>query len=78
MLADGYTVDVDALRTLAREVRPKLITAGGSLNLFPHPVARMRAIADEVGATLLFDAAHLSGMIAGRAWAEPARARART
>ncbi len=46
---DGYTVDVDALRTLARETRPRLITIGGSLNLFPHPVAAIREIADEVG-----------------------------
>jgi glycine hydroxymethyltransferase len=69
--ADGYTVDVDALRRLAHEVRPKLITLGGSLNLFPHPVAAARGIADEVGALLMFDAAHLSGMVAGRAWANP-------
>lgn len=71
VLADGYTVDVAALRTLAREVKPKLITAGGSLNLFPHPVAAMREVADEVGAKLLFDAAHLSGMVAGATWANP-------
>jgi glycine hydroxymethyltransferase len=71
VLADGYTVDVAALRALAREVQPKLITAGGSLNLFPHPVAAMREIADEVGAKLLFDAAHLSGMVAGRSWGNP-------
>ncbi|MFO1328250.1 MAG: aminotransferase class I/II-fold pyridoxal phosphate-dependent enzyme [Rubrivivax sp.] len=69
--ADGYTVDVDALRTLARQVRPKLITLGGSLNLFAHPVAAVRAIADEVGCPLMFDAAHLSGMVAGGAWANP-------
>jgi glycine hydroxymethyltransferase len=69
--ADGYTVDVDALRTLARQVRPKLITLGGSLNLFAHPVAAVREIADAVGAVLMFDAAHLSGMVAGRAWANP-------
>ena len=69
--ADGYTVDVAALRSLARELKPKLITAGGSLNLFAHPVAEMRAVADEVGAKLLFDAAHLAGMVAGRAWANP-------
>ena len=67
----GYTVDVAALGTLARQVRPKLITLGGSLNLFPHPVAAVRAVADEVGAVLLFDAAHLSGMVAGRAWPNP-------
>jgi glycine hydroxymethyltransferase len=69
--ADGYTVDVDALRRVAREARPKLITLGGSLNLFPHPVSAVRGIADEVGALLMFDAAHLSGMIAGRAWPNP-------
>ena len=63
--ADGYTVDVDALRRLAHEVKPRLITLGGSLNLFEHPVAAARGIADEVGARLMFDAAHLSGMIAG-------------
>jgi glycine hydroxymethyltransferase len=69
--ADGYTVDVDALRVLALEVRPTLITIGGSLNLFPHPVARIREVADEVGALLLCDAAHQCGMFAGGAWPNP-------
>ena len=66
-----YTVDVDALRTEARRLRPKLITIGGSLNLFPHPIREIRTIADEIGALVLFDAAHMSGMIAGRAWQQP-------
>lgn len=69
--ADGYSVDVPALLRLAAEVRPKLITLGGSLNLFAHPVAAVREIADKVGALLMFDAAHLSGMIAGGTWANP-------
>jgi glycine hydroxymethyltransferase len=69
--AERYSIDVDALRRLAHELRPRLITAGGSLNLFEHPVADLRAIADEVGAWLMFDAAHLSGMFAGRAWKNP-------
>ena len=69
--ADGYTVDLEGLRTLAHTVRPKLITIGMSLNLFPHPVREIRAIADEVGACVLFDAAHQSGMIAGRVFADP-------
>ncbi|HUH97588.1 MAG TPA: aminotransferase class I/II-fold pyridoxal phosphate-dependent enzyme [Anaerolineales bacterium] len=67
----NYTVDVDALRKMARAVKPKLITIGGSLNLFPHPITAIRSIADEVGAYVLFDAAHLSGMIAGGAWQQP-------
>ncbi|MGW1680839.1 aminotransferase class I/II-fold pyridoxal phosphate-dependent enzyme [Saccharopolyspora sp. NPDC002376] len=69
--ADGYTVDVGGLRALAREVRPKLITIGSSLNIHDHPVGAIREIADEVGAKVLFDAAHLCGLIAGRAWQQP-------
>ncbi|PLX38290.1 MAG: serine hydroxymethyltransferase [Hyphomicrobiales bacterium] len=69
--ADGYSVDLGALREQARAVRPKLITIGGSLNLFPHPVAAIREIADEVGAKVMFDAAHQCGIIAGGAWPNP-------
>lgn len=69
--ADGYTVDLDGLAELARTVKPKLITIGGSLNLFPHPVGDIRAIADSVGALVLFDAAHQCGIIAGGAWPNP-------
>ncbi len=69
--AAGYTVDLDGLRDLALARRPKLITIGGSLNLFPHPVREIRAIADDVEAWLLYDAAHMSGMIAGQAWQQP-------
>ncbi len=69
--ADGYSVDLDSLRILARKVRPKLITIGGSLNLFAHPVNEIRAIADDVGARVLFDAAHQCGIIAGGAWPNP-------
>ena len=67
----GYTVDLDGLAKLAKDVRPNLITIGGSLNLFPHPVADVRAIADDVGAKVLFDAAHLCGMVAGGSWPDP-------
>lgn len=66
-----YSVDINALRAQALKVKPKLITIGGSLNLFPHPVAEIRKVADEVGALVLFDAAHLSGVIAGGAWQNP-------
>lgn len=68
---ENYTVDIDKLRKLAHEINPKLITIGGSLNLFPHPVREIRKIADEVGAWLLFDAAHQCGLIAGKVWPQP-------
>jgi len=69
--ADGYTVDLAALDALAKRVHPRIITIGGSLNLHPHPVRAIRAIADQVGAHVLFDAAHQCGIIAGRAWPNP-------
>lgn len=67
----NYTVDVARLREDALRLRPKLISIGGSLNLFAHPIREIRAIADEVGALVLFDAAHMSGMIAGHGWQQP-------
>ncbi len=69
--AANFTIDLDGLRKLAHGLKPKLITVGGSLNLFPHPVKEVRAVADEVEAKVLFDAAHLCGIIAGRAWTNP-------
>jgi glycine hydroxymethyltransferase len=69
--ADGFTVDVKALAGMAHTVKPRIITIGGSLNLFPHPVREIRAVADEVGAKVLFDAAHQCGLIAGDVWPNP-------
>jgi glycine hydroxymethyltransferase len=69
--AEDYSIDVAALAELARRERPRLITLGASLNLFEHPVRAVREIADEVGAHLMFDAAHQCGIIAGKAWSDP-------
>lgn len=69
--ADGYTVDIEKLKQLALEVKPKLITIGGSLNLFFHPIKEIKEIANLVNAKVLFDAAHLCGMIAGKVWPQP-------
>jgi glycine hydroxymethyltransferase len=66
-----YAVDLVGLADLAHRVRPKLITLGTSLNLAPHPVAEVRSIADEVNASVLFDAAHACGMFAGHVWPNP-------
>ncbi|MEM8746443.1 MAG: aminotransferase class I/II-fold pyridoxal phosphate-dependent enzyme [Actinomycetota bacterium] len=69
--ADLYTVDVEALAAVVERLRPRLMTIGGSLNLRPHPVGAIREIADSVGAVVMFDAAHLAGLIAGGAWPNP-------
>lgn len=69
--ATRYSVNLDGLAELAHRVRPKLITMGTSLNLIPPPVREVRAIADHVGAAVLFDAAHACGMFAGGVWENP-------
>lgn len=69
--AARFTVDLDALRAQALRLRPAVITLGGSLNLWPHPVAEVAAIAAEAGARLIFDAAHLCGLFAGGVWDNP-------
>lgn len=69
--AASFTIDLEALDRLVHEVRPALVTIGTSLNLAPHPVAQIRRIADQVGAKVLFDAAHVCGLIAGGVWPNP-------
>jgi len=64
-------IDMDQVRDLALEHRPKLIVAGTTSyprRLEPEP---FRQIADEAGAMLMFDAAHIAGLIAGGAAPDP-------
>jgi glycine hydroxymethyltransferase len=58
-------LDYDQIRDLARAERPKLIIAGATA--YPRIIepAVLREIADEVGALLMFDAAHIAGLVAG-------------
>ncbi len=58
------TIDYEVLASLARENRPKLIIAGASAYSRIIDFARFRAIADEVGAYLLVDMAHIAGLVA--------------
>ncbi len=67
----GMAVDLAALEREAARLRPKLIILGGSLALFPYPVREARRIADKIGAYLMFDAAHLSGIIGGGEFQQP-------
>jgi len=57
-------VDFDALRELAHEHKPKLIVAGASAYPRELPFDKFREIADEVGAYLMVDMAHIAGLIA--------------
>ncbi len=76
----GYTlnretgrVDYDEMHRLALEHRPKLIIGGGSAYSREWDYARMRAIADEVGALLMIDMAHPAGLIAAGLLDNPVR-----
>ncbi|MGZ9092656.1 MAG: serine hydroxymethyltransferase, partial [Rhodoplanes sp.] len=62
---DDHRIDIDEVRRLAHEHRPKLIVAGGSA--YPRIIdfPAFRAIADEVGALLMVDMAHFAGLVAG-------------
>ena len=65
------TIDYDSLEKLAEQERPKLIIGGGSA--YPRIIdfARMRQIADKVGALFLVDMAHFAGLVAGGAHPSP-------
>ena len=64
-------IDMDEVRRLAHEHRPKMIIAGYSAYSRLIDWAEFRVIADEVGAIFLVDAAHIIGLIAGRAHPNP-------
>ena len=65
------TIDYDAVERMAKEHRPKLIVAG--YTAYPRTIdfSRFREIADMVGARLMVDMAHVSGLIAGGAYPSP-------
>jgi glycine hydroxymethyltransferase len=64
-------IDYDQMRDLAREHRPKMIIAGGSAIPRLIDFQAFRAVADEVGAILMVDAAHFIGLVAGKAIPSP-------
>jgi glycine hydroxymethyltransferase len=60
-----HRIDMDEVRSLTRQHKPKVIVAGGSA--YPRTIdfAAFRAVADEVGAYLMVDMAHFAGLVAG-------------
>jgi glycine hydroxymethyltransferase len=64
-------VDMDQVRQLAREHKPKMLVAGFSAYSRVMDWAEFRAIADEVGAILFVDMAHVAGLVAGGVYPSP-------
>lgn len=66
-----HRIDLDQVRALAREHRPKIIWCGTTAYPRTLPFAEFREIADEVGAKLCADIAHIAGLVAGGAHPSP-------
>jgi glycine hydroxymethyltransferase len=62
---DTEVIDYDHMEEVAEREKPKVIIGGGSAYPRLWDFARMRAIADKVGATYIFDMAHIAGLVAG-------------
>ncbi|HEX9095651.1 MAG TPA: serine hydroxymethyltransferase, partial [Candidatus Dormibacteraeota bacterium] len=68
---DTELIDYDAMEKLAQQVRPKMIIGGFSAYSRVVDWARMREIADAVGATFMVDMAHVAGLVAGGVYPSP-------
>ncbi|MAJ01015.1 MAG: serine hydroxymethyltransferase [Euryarchaeota archaeon] len=65
--------DVDAACKVIRQVKPKIALFGQSVFLFPTPLKEMADAAKEVGAKVMYDGAHVLGLIAGGEFQDPLR-----
>ena len=68
---ESERLDYDLIRAKAQEVKPKLLIAGASAYARSIDFARLAAIAEEVGAYLLVDMAHIAGLVAAGLHASP-------
>jgi glycine hydroxymethyltransferase len=68
---DDHLIDMDDVARIARETKPKLIICGGTAYSRGWDWARFREIANEVGAYLMADMSHISGLVAGGAHSSP-------
>lgn len=64
-------IDPDKSATIIEATRPSVVTFGGSLFQFPHPVKELAEVAKGAGAYIVYDAAHVLGLIAGGQFQDP-------
>ncbi len=70
---DRMEPDIDGACSLIREINPKICLIGQSVFLFPTPLKEIAAAAHEVGAQVMYDGAHVLGLIAGGQFQDPLR-----
>jgi len=68
---DGYHIDVEKTKNLIKTIKPALIVLGKSLFLFPEPVADLEEVCRENKVKIVYDAAHVLGLIAGKQFQNP-------
>jgi glycine hydroxymethyltransferase len=68
-----FNIDVDRSIDVIRAAKPGIVTFGGSLFLFPHPIKELKEVCDEVGAFVAYDGSHVLGLIAGGVFQDPLR-----
>jgi glycine hydroxymethyltransferase len=64
-------IDIECFQNVAEKIKPKIIVLGASLILFPFPINEIRKTANEIGAYILYDGAHVDGLIAGKQFQDP-------
>ncbi|MEA2098457.1 MAG: serine hydroxymethyltransferase [Patescibacteria group bacterium] len=60
---ESMTIDLEKSREKILEIKPKFIVIGGSVILFPQPIKELRKICNQVGAKIIYDGAHVFGLI---------------
>ena len=68
---DGYHIDCEGTEKLISKLHPKVLILGKSLFLFPEPVRQLRSVCSDNGTTVIYDAAHVLGLIAGKRFQDP-------
>jgi glycine hydroxymethyltransferase len=68
---EEFNIDPDKSADVIRAAKPGIVTFGGSLFLFPHPVKELKEVCDEVEAYVAYDASHVLGLIAGGEFQDP-------
>lgn len=69
--ADGYHIDVEKTRDLIHVTKPSLVIFGKSLFLFPEPIRELIDVCSSVKARVVYDGAHVLGLIAGKQFQDP-------
>lgn len=68
---DGYHIDVDKTRDLIYRIKPKMLVVGKSLFLFPEPITELLDVCNEYNIKIIYDAAHVLGLIGGKRFQNP-------